>query len=239
MSSVEGAHHMHIPRAFVIGATLLLATAMLAVACDDDDDDADEPAATATAAATGTSSPAATAEPTDTPTSTPEPTAAAASFPSTPLVADLTQTYKVLAGAPVPFSEDELPVAIGSVQAQWYQSGGRYVLVYAGWSLEETGPLCPGNSIQTAAGFQDVSNAPTGEGACEGAPTLSADPTVGVRECGDLVVYVTAIPSDVGGNLYGTIERFEADGAITGLTSVAAATSGAAPEVDLDAICGA
>ena len=90
---------------------------------------------------------------------------------------------------------------------------------------------------QTASGFLHVSNAPTAGGACEGATTL-AGPDVGIRECGDLVVYVTAIPSDLGGNLFGTIERFEADGSIIGLTSVVAVAPSAAPAVDLDALCG-
>ena len=161
----------------------------------------------------------------------------AGGFPPTPLLANLTEAYKVAAGQAVPFAVDQLPVRPGAVQAQWYQSLGRYVVAYLGWSLEETGPLCPGNSIQTAAGFLHVSNAPTADGACAGATTL-AGPDVGVRGCGELVVYVTAIPSNLSGNLFGTIERYEKDGSIIGLTSVVAAEPSAAPELDLDALCG-
>jgi hypothetical protein len=231
---------MREPRIWLL-AGLLLAASTLAAACGDDDDDgAGEPAATSMATTTPTSTPSPTeaATVTATATATPEAAGGAAAFPETPLVADLTQTYKVRAGAPVPFAAEELPVPPGSVQAKWYQAGGSYVVLYAGWSTAVTGPLCPGNSIQTEAGFQHISNAPTHDGACEGATTL-AGPEAGLRPCGDLVVYVTAIPSDLGGNLFGTIERFEADGAIIGVTSVAAVTPGAAPEVDLDAICGA
>ena len=158
-------------------------------------------------------------------------------FPPTPLLANLTEAYKVAAGQAVPFAVDQLPVRPGAVQAQWYQSLGRYVVAYLGWSLEETGPLCPGNSIQTAAGFLHVSNAPTADAACAGATTL-AGTDVGVRVCGELVVYVTAIPSNLSGNFFGTIERYEKDGSIIGLTSVVAAEPSAAPEVDLDALCG-
>ena len=161
----------------------------------------------------------------------------AGGFPPTPLLANLTEAYKVADGQAVPFAVDPIPVRPGAVQAQWYQSLGRYVVVYLGWAIEETGSLCPGNSIQTASGFLHVSNAATAGGTCEGATTL-AGPDVGIRECGDLVVYVTAIPSDLGGNVFGTIERFEADGSIIGLTSVVAAEPSAAPAVDLDALCG-
>ena len=61
---------------------------------------------------------------------------------------------------------------------------------------------------------------------------------MGVRACGEIVVYVTAIPSDLGGNLFGTVEVYPPDGSIIGLTSVAAVEPGGAPEVDLDTVCG-
>ena len=90
-------------------------------------------------------------------------------FPETGVSANLAVGYKVDAsGRPAAFEPAELPAETASIQAQWYQSGGVYVLVYEGLSIEETGPICPGNSIQTATGFLHLSNSPTAEGACLG-----------------------------------------------------------------------
>ncbi len=158
-------------------------------------------------------------------------------FPETRVSANLTIGYKVdPSGRPVVFEPAELLAEIASIQAQWYQSGGVYVLVYEGLSIEETGPICPGNSIKTATGFLHLSNSPTAPGAC--LDTGIREPPVGLRECGEVVAYVTAIPTDVSGNLFGTIARFEPDGSIVGLTSFVPADAGAAPEVDLEALCG-
>lgn len=151
------------------------------------------------------------------------------SLPDSALAAPLTDTYD-RSGAPV--TDETLPVPAGSVIARWLQSDGVYVVYYDGLDVSVTGPLCPGNSIETAAGFDFVSNAPTGEGACSTATTL-VPPPVGVRLCGDDVLYVTDIPVETEGMLYGTIERFREDGTIIGLTSQVAADIVAAPEVDL------
>ena len=150
-------------------------------------------------------------------------------LPDSELTAPLNQTYDT-SGAPV--TDDTLPVPTGSVIARWYQSGGLYVVYYDGLDIAVTGPLCPGNSIQTATGFDFVSNAPTGEGACSTATTLVPAPT-GVRLCGDDLLYLTAIPVETEGTLYGTIEQFRSDSSIIGLTSQVVADSAAAPEVDL------
>ena len=103
--------------------------------------------------------------------------------------------------------------------------------------MDASGPLCPGNSIQTDQGFEFVSNAPTEDGACEGFTTISADPLVGPRVCQETVLYVTAIPSDRQGTLFGTLEAL-ADGgtALIGMTSMAE-TSPDILELDLDAFC--
>ncbi|MFQ5944847.1 MAG: hypothetical protein ACE5NC_01170, partial [Anaerolineae bacterium] len=62
-------------------------------------------------------------------------------------------------------------------------------------------------------------------------------PLVGPRVCQEIVLYVTAIPSDEEGTLFGTLEAL-ADGgtALIGLTSTAQ-TSPDIPEIDLDAFC--
>lgn len=135
------------------------------------------------------------------------------------------------------FEESELPAAPGAVTAQWYTSAGRYVVAYVGLGLSETGPLCPGNSILTGAGFSNVSNAPTEEGACEGFPTLTTDPEVGPIVCQGSLLYVTAIPSDQQGMLFGTLEALTGDGAIIGLTS-SVQSSPDIPEINLEELCG-
>ncbi len=194
--------------AYLLAGMLFIA---LIAACTDDDGDKDDGSTDATP----------TAESTDEATATPE--EGAFSLPDTTVSASLTTTY----GPP-----DELPVAEGSVEARWYQSGGKYVVHYLGLSLAESGPLCPGNSISTDSGFLHISNAPTEAGACTGANTLVPPPT-GVKLCGEQVLYLTDIPADLTGILYGTIEIYLADGTIVGLTSMATADAAAAPEIDL------
>ena len=107
--------------------------------------------------------------------------AGGAELPASELVAPFSGGYKVKAdGTRVPPREDELPVPIGSVEAHWYRAGGVYVIAFGGLDLAESGPVCPGSSIQTESGFEHVSNSPTEENACEGAPELAA-PDAGVH----------------------------------------------------------
>lgn len=148
-------------------------------------------------------------------------------------------TYKVdmATFASLAFDESELPAAPGAVTAQWYTSAGRYVVAYVGLDPLETDFLCPGNSILTDAGFNFVSNAPTEEGACEGFPTLTTDPKVGPIVCQGSLLYVTAIPSDQQGMLYGTLEALTGDGALIGLTSEVQ-SSPDIPEINLEEFCG-
>jgi hypothetical protein len=137
-------------------------------------------------------------------------------------------------GSRVPPRSNELPVPIGSVVAHWYRSDGIYVVVFAGLDLDETGPLCPGSSIQTDAGFEHVTNAPTRGRACEGARHL-ASPTDGVRTCGPLVLYITEIPENTKGDLFASVERYENKGQIVGVTGVVDADMSKAPEIDPEA----
>jgi hypothetical protein len=151
------------------------------------------------------------------------------------LEAPLNGAYKVKPnGSRVPPREKELPVPIGSVEAHWYRSGGVYVIAFRGLDLEETGPVCPGSSVQTDAGFEHVTNAPTRGNACEGARNL-ASPTDGVRTCGPLVLYITEIPEETKGDLFASVERYERKGEILGVTGVVTADSSAAPEIDPEA----
>ena len=154
------------------------------------------------------------------------------SLPESGLTAPLTDTYDTATPGVAP-SDADLPVPSGSVIARWYQENGLYVVYYDGLDLAVSGPLCPGNSIQTPSGaFDSVTNAPTGEGACSTATTV-LQPPAGVQLCGDDVLYVTAIRVTSEGTLYGTIERFRGDSTIIGLTSQVTADAAAAPEIDL------
>ena len=154
------------------------------------------------------------------------------SLPESGLAAPLIDTYDTATPDVAPPDAD-LPVPSGSVIARWYQENGLYVVYYDGLDLAVSGPLCPGNSIQTPSGaFDSVTNAPTGEGACSTATTV-LQPPAGVQLCGDDVLYVTAIRVTSEGTLYGTIERFRGDSTIIGLTSQVTADAAAAPEIDL------
>ncbi len=146
--------------------------------------------------------------------------------------------YKVtLPGlAPLEFEESELPAPPGSVTANWFTSGGFYVVAYYGLDLQASAPLCPGNSINSGGGWLHVSNAPTEEGACEGFPTLTNDPDVGPIDCHGELFYRTAIPSDLQGTLFGTIEMLDSDGNLVGITSQAESTTEML-EIDLITTC--
>jgi len=183
--------------------------------------------------ATATATPA----PTPSPIPTPAPTVAG-TFPPTVLVATLDIAYD---STGAPFDPAKLGgIAAGQVQAFWYRTESFYVVVYATVDLSTTGGLCPGNSIQTAIGYQFVSNAPTAPGACTGEESTLASPPVGVRFCTSLApgafAYLTAIPATTEGVLYASIEKPQADGSIVGVTGRAATSAGPAPQVDLGAL---
>ncbi len=189
----------------------------------------------------------ATEKPADTevpPTKTPEPTATEepvmlpVSMVSAVLGEGDFNTYKVsLPGmAPLDFEDSDLPALPGSVTAHWFTSGGFYVVAYYGLDLEASGALCPGNSILSGGGWLNISNAPTEEGACEGFPTLTDDPDVGPIDCHGTLFYRTAIPSDLQGTLFGTLEMLDEEGNLVGMTSQAESTTDML-EIDLAATC--
>ena len=129
-------------------------------------------------------------------------------------------------------TEEQLPFPANSVTAHWYQSEGFYVVVYG--ALDPALEVCPGNSIQTSAGFVNVSNAPMNGADCSFAPVVAEAPA-GVVMCDRLVSYVTLIPADTEGTLFGTIELM-ADGLGVGLTSQAIADPANTPEITRDLI---
>ncbi len=191
-----------------------------------------EPAATTEATTT-------TTEPTTTTTEATTTTATkVTTLPASPVGAILgdtpENTYKAdLATGPLPFDDSELPAQPGQVEVSWYTYNERYVAAFVG--LETTEELCPGASLLTQNGFEFVSNAPT-TGTCEGFPTLTTDPLVEARVCQEVLFYVTLIPSDGAGILFGTLEALAEPGIVVGLTSQSDASAGA-PPLDLDGFC--
>ena len=177
-----------------------------------------------------------TAEPTA--TEEPAPIMLPVSMISAPLGEGDFNQYKVELPnfMPMDFEESDLPALPGTVTANWFTSSGFYVVAYYGLDLEASGALCPGNSIMTGGTWLHISNAPTEEGACEGFPTFTNDSDVGPVDCHGTLFYRTAIPSDLQGTLYGTIEMLDEDGNLVGITSQAESTTEML-EIDLAATC--
>ena len=188
------------------------------------------PSASASAPASSPAPQTAKPTPSDPPA---RPSGVAFDLPDTPVTAEINQTYNTTGD---PFHPADIGgLRPGAVTARWYVSDDRYVVHFEGLDVEATGPLCPGTSAQTAAGFEHVSNAPTAPGGCEGFDaTLAAGP-VGVRRCDDEVLYLTAIPADTAGVLFASIEtQYETPGSVVGLTSAADPADVDAPPIDLD-----
>jgi len=175
--------------------------------------------------------------PTPEPTATEEPVMLPVSMVTAPLGEDF-NAYKMTwpGKAPLDFEDSELPAPPGEVNAHWFTSGGFYVVAYYGLDFASAGPLCPGNSILTGSGWVHTSNAPTAEGACENFPTLTDDPDVGPIDCHGTLFYRTAIPSDLQGTLFGTLEMLDPDGNMVGMTSQAESTTEML-EIDLAETC--
>jgi hypothetical protein len=106
----------------------------------------------------------------------------------------------------------------GEIRVRWYRStvSGNYVAVYSGPGVADSGPLCPGNSIQVAATILFPSNASSIPGGCEGFTT----PEAHISSCdGGVWIYETLIPGDRQGTLWGKVEWLSSSGHVTGLTS--------------------
>jgi hypothetical protein len=199
-------------------ALLTSVSVLLLAACGGD---SGEPAATA-------APPTATTEVTETEETPTGETIAA--IRETPLTAKLDSGYRVENGSISNPDEADLPVAPGSVEAHWYKSQSRWVVVYAGVP-EDPGPICPGNSILVGTSYESVSNAPIEDGVSCGGAILAQEPA-GVQWCGPYLVYVTEIPASKNGALSASIERY--DGAvILGVTGVTSTDFGTAPKVEL------
>jgi predicted small secreted protein len=204
---------------------LLAAVALAALAaCNNGDGDGETPA-------TGGETPAAG--------ETPEPTTPAAdgdefSLPESGVAAPLSSpyAYELDTNASLTAEPEKYPFPAGSVSARWYQSEGLYVVYFDGFPLD--GGLCPGASIQLASGgFQNAANSPTAPGACEGTTSLRPPPT-GPYICpGDLVLFLTEVPTSTDGVLFASTNLNHGDGTATGLLGSTPANLDETPEVDL------
>ncbi len=232
----------HFARALLIIGSF----ALIAAACGGSDSESTSPTPAPTEAPTTTAAPASTttvpATTTTPPTTTTTTTEAPVlDLPDSPVVAALggqSLTYKVdmATSTGLDFTEDELPAPPGVAEVRWYTYQDRYVVAFSGFDASQAGPLCPGASILTAAGFEFVSNAPTEEGACEGFPTLTTDPIVEARICQGTLFYVTLVSNELQGTLYGSLEALAEPGILIGMSSAAESANGA-PGIDLDAFC--
>ncbi len=221
--------------------------ALLGVACSGDDDDstatettepnsteepAPSPAPEVTEEPAPTEAPEATEEPAPTeapqPTEQPEPT----EEPAEPEPTEVPEAVRgeiaeSFVGAVLAQHSGD-PIG-GEVKVYWNNgSNGTLIALYHGEGMADLEGLCPGNSLQTASGFEFVTNTPAAPGACDDFPT----PTASLRVCTSAVVlYETAIPNDSEGTLWGSLEWRGADGAIVGMTSQSVNTPGT-PEID-------
>jgi hypothetical protein len=155
-------------------------------------------------------------------------------FPETPVRAVLESTYPT-AG----FDVETFGVEPGSITAAWYAVDDRWAVHYDGLTSETASGKCPGNSIQTGAGFEHISNSPFGALACSGYEDLpnyegTILPPGSLFRCDDsTIVYVTEIPLSAEGTLYGSLEQLRDDGIVQGMTSMVEADAEGVPEIDL------
>ncbi len=133
------------------------------------------------------------------------------------------------------FDPEVMGFDVGDVTAEWYRAEGFYVVVYDGLDLAETGPLCPGSSVQLPdrGGFFDfTTNAATPDADCSAFLTLTHDPEVRALVCNGALAFRTAIPAGSEGSLYASLEKSD-NGGIIGVTSKATTDMGEIPPIDL------
>ena len=213
-------------RILVASATVALIAAGCSSSSGDD--------ASTTTAATETST--TTTVPTATTTAATTTTTTAPATTTTTAGSDVTPVAATpIVGALVPYSlGGEAMFPAESVEAHWYQGDGLYVVLYRGFDASSGGPVCAGNSILEAGGrFANISNSPhegTVAEICDGVPKL-ADAPSGVYACGALLYYLTEIPTETVGKLFGTLETVKA-GIGEGQSSSAVSAIAETPEFE-------
>jgi hypothetical protein len=148
---------------------------------------------------------------------------AAEEVPATPVVGALAPYPPVDAGAAL------LP---DPVEAHWYQYEGLYVVLYRGFDASSGQEICAGNSIAIeGVTFSNVTNSPhlgSADEICVGTAKI-AEPPSGVYACDTLLYYLTEIPTESEGTLFGTLEIGKAE-LLVGQSSPAATDLAATPE---------
>ena len=215
-------------------------------------DDADDTTPATTVAVTATTMPAPTTTTTETPTTTtttevpettttvPEPTTTVPEGPDGSIEIEASPLLALLGVDIPPYGSVEV-VEPGTVEAHWYQWNGFFVILYRGVSSEAN--LCLGNSIFSGTAFEFITNSELGEEEpCDGATDDQlAGEDFGVRTCGELVYYLTEIPTTelgdpASGDLFGSVELWVVGADISGVTSAVATDLGDAPEFDPTAL---
>lgn len=218
---------MSMARALIIAA----AVALIAAACSSSEDTttSTQPATSTTAATTATTTALVTT------------TTAVAETTTTTAGEDTTTTTGAVEAVEIaatnaigvlqPYSPgggDLFPPA--SVEAHWYQWDGLYVVLYRGFDAAVGQAICAGNSVLIeGADFNNRTNSPypAGEEVCKDAPKILLSPD-GVQACGSLLYYLTEIPTNATGTLFGTLEIGFGDDVWEGQTSQA--TSDGVPD---------
>jgi len=215
----------------------LLAGALFVAACGDDatTSTAAPTTSTATSAAPTTTQVATTTTgaPTTSTATTAAPTTTAAAHPGSPFVSRVVDGY-IFGSETGVATNDDLPFELGSIEVHWYRTDTFIVAVYDGLAPNASEYLCPGNSILTNAGFEHVSNAPVPGTDCSNAFAIieSVPGVSGVQVCDGLLSYITAIPSNLDGELFGTVEVYPPSGRFVGATGTVDATGADLPQID-------
>ena len=214
-------------RVFLVAA----AVALVGAACSGDSTDTtvspNQPTATTTSqAATTTRAPTTTATPTTTAPATPITAGPVAEMvPPTP-VFGLLDPYNDAGGGLFPAE---------SVEAHWYQWDGLYVVLYRGWDAADGTEICAGNSWRAdGAIWENITNSAhigDEDEICVDTARL-AQPPSGVYACGSLLYYLTEIPTDATGNLWGTLEIGSGGGEWAGQTSETPIDLASTPEFE-------
>ncbi len=209
---------------------LVVGLALIAAACSAGEDTA---TTTATAITTTTVAQTTSPAPDTTTTTVAAPTTTTATTTSTTTPAAVVVDATAVVGVLQPYSPgggDLFPA--GSVEAHWYRWDNFYVVLYRGFDAETGDEICAGTSILVAGlGFNDATNSPylgTADAICVDAEEILEEPE-GVQVCGPLLYYLTAIPIDKEGTLYGTLEIGLGGGAWEGQTSQAIARADVPP----------
>jgi hypothetical protein len=209
-----------------IGGAVILAI-ILAIALSGGGEDEESAATTSTTQATTTTAADTTTSTEATTTTTEETTTTTEAVTTTTIAAFLVPETPIV-GVLAPYSGNS-PVP-SATEAHWYQNNGLYVALYRGFDASSGTEICAGNSIQADGAWTHVTNSPhvgAADAICVGT-TLAQAPS-GVYACGSLLYYITEIPVENEGILFGTLEIGTAAG-FEGSTSQAPADIASTPE---------